>query len=498
MSLEKLIENLNIVQNETPRVKLPSHGVSRRRFILLLSGVGVLVTLEACTPKQLPNSQTPPITTPPLPTQTTTQPLPVSLTQLSFRPSWHAGETDINGKPTYATEIMRVLPHNGKLFASTSMWMENDSSIAKACQLLVLDGANEKWKVFHQFTTRNLRLVSLQTVPFTTDAQGRKIVPVEMLLTAPDTVGVGGVQVFSLNDKTNELEPMSLGLSASSYASTRAIGWHHDSKTGVDLVFAGNDVLGLFSGGYDPSIPGRIKWQSSPELVIPAGERAMGFAVCNNDLYCATSNHIYKRSDGASPSWLQVYYDSKETNAVGIRGLTAVQNPSGKGEVLLFRSSNIIRHIDPANNNRETVELDVDHYLSNLWNTTITFNICAYNDFLPYTIPGTGEMVHLFGFEAEYSASAVVNNPQLRVFKTPGGNFVAEGRYLIRHVTDQGLSFEVGEVKDGSLPTLESVRTIAVSPFPGDNGQVFYFGGFDCNSQPSHNTGWIYRGAIIQ
>jgi hypothetical protein len=38
-------------------------------------------------------------------------------------------------------------------------------------------------------------------------------------------------------------------------------------------------------------------------------------------------------------------------------------------------------------------------------------------------------------------------------------------------------------------------RPIEVSPFAEDGDKVFYFGGHDCASRPSHNTAWIYRAA---
>jgi len=394
----------------------------------------------------------------------------------------------------YGTEIMRILPHQGKLYASTSMWMESDSSLPKACQLLVLDSPDGGWKLLHQFTTKNLRLTSLQDVTFTTDGAGKEIQPVEMLLAATDTVGPGDAQVFSLDDNTGKLVPMSLGVSTAAYAQTRAIGSHHDAVAGNDMVFACNDILGIISGVYDPSLLSKVKWQSKPELSIPIGERGMAFANCGGVLYCATTNHIYKRTDGATPSWESVYHDPREINAIGIRGLTALPNQSGKGEVILFRSSNAVRHIDPANNYKETVELDLNSYFSTFLKTPIPYVLCAYNDFLPYTIPGTGETVYLFGVFIKYSSHEAQNHPEWRVFRTPTEMYAAEGRYLIRHNSEKNVSYELAEITDPALPILASVRTIAISPFPADNGRALYFGGFDCASQSSHNTGWIYRG----
>ncbi len=449
----------------------------------------------ALTSPAITQTQTPVDTPSPGTQKPTTQTPAPTASNTASTGVWHAGVTDVNGNAMYGTETMRILPYKGKLYASNSLWMESDPSIPKACQLLVLDAPDSNWKLFYQFTARNLRLCSLQTVTFSVDASGHQIEPVTMLLAGTDVVSAGDVQIFSLDDNTGKLVPMTLGATTKANQ-TRAIGSHHDSVTGIDLVFAGNDVLGMFSGAYDPAMPGRIKWGKSPEMSIPSGERVMGFTNSGGVLYCSTSRHIYKRTDGPKPSWQQIYYCAQETSAVGIRGLTAVPNPSGKGEVLLFAALSKVRHLDPANNYKETVELDMNGYLTKLWSRSVTMVLSAYNDFLPYNVPGTGENVYLFGFEAQYNKSEAASHPDWHVFKTPFGYLAAEAYYFIRHTGANGVSFEVKEITDPTLPTPVSIRTIAISPFAADRGQVLYFGGFDCNSQPSHNTAWISRGSL--
>jgi hypothetical protein len=126
---------------------------------------------------------------------------------------------------------------------------------------------------------------------------------------------------------------------------------------------------------------------------------------------------------------------------------------------------------------------------------------------MPYTVPETGEVVWLFGFQCSYPPSIVETKPppKLRLFvgETPPSTlprqplyWAAEGRYFIRHATGKQISYEMAEITDPSKPTLVAVRTIAVSPFPEDRGRAFYFGGFDINYIASHNTGWIYRAEL--
>ena len=433
----------------------------------------------------------------------------------SYQLSWRAGDKDVNGKAMYGSELMRILPYKGKLYAATSLWTESDPSIPKACQLLVLDSPDAKWKLLHQFSARNLRLTCLQNVVFTTDGGGKKIEPVEMLLAAPDQMRGGAVEVYSLDDGSNTLSAMKLGAGGGKYSSIRAIGLHHDSDTGIDCVFAGSTALGLYRGVYDAKAAGRIIWQESEyavndEASSSESERVMGFADCNGVLYAATSKRILRRTDGSSPVWAVVKEYPNESIASGIRGLTAVPNPAGCGQVLLYNcrggdKQTCVRRLDPSNNYAETAELNINADMSRRLGTKIPYVLSAYNDFLSYTVPGMGEKVWMFGIETSLTALEIQKHPEWQFMKVESkyqrgssgrdAYYVAEGRYYIRHVSASGgISYELKEITDPALPTLVSVRTIAVSPFPSDQGKVLYFGGYDPNSQPSHNTAWIYKG----
>ena len=236
------------------------------------------------------------------------------------------------------------------------------SRVVKACQVLVLDSPHGRWRVEHQFTANNLRLGSLKAITFQTDGKGNRIAPVPMLLAAPD-VARGPVQVFCRDDETEKWVPGSLG-SVTKYTTTRAIGFHRDGVTGVDHVLAGTDTLGVLSGSYDPAAASRIRWLSAPELQTPEGERVMGFCDCNGVAYCATSRHIFRRTDGPSPSWQEVYFCPQEIKPCGIRGLTAVPNPRGSGEALWFAALSKARRLDPADGFKETIELGIPAFLT--------------------------------------------------------------------------------------------------------------------------------------
>ena len=169
---------------------------------------------------------------------------------------------------------------------------------------------------------------------------------------------------------------------------------------------------GVISGVYDPAAPGRIRWDKSAEVENPAGERGMGFCDCNGILYCATSRHIYQRTDGAAPAWKEVYFCEKEISPVGIRGLTAVPKPGGKGEVLWFVALRKVRRLDPAAGFKETIELDMPAFLTEKLGLPVTGVLSAYNDLMPYVMPGTGERLWLFGFECSHPAAVLNSHPE--------------------------------------------------------------------------------------
>lgn len=71
--------------------------------------------------------------------------------------------------------------------------------------------------------------------------------------------------------------------------------------------------------------------------------------------------------------------------------------------------------------------------------------------------------------------------------------------YLVRHPDGR---YEWARIFDYEHPLpegdeLKAARCIAPSPFSGEAGRVFYFGGYDAGGRlRKHNTAWIYRGEM--
>jgi hypothetical protein len=406
-----------------------------------------------------------------------------------FQRSWQAGTYDVNGELMGGTEIMALVAHGGKIYAGNSFWMESDSTSRQGCQILVLDSPTGQWRLDHQFPRNNLRNGGLKSVTFTTDGKGRPIPPEPILLASPEDT-TGALTVYRRDDATDTWMPMPL-VRGWGHANVRTLGFHRDTLTGVDRVFAGTPE-GTFSGVYDADADGGIAWDGRPELSWFSDERVMGMTDCNGAFYCATTRHIYVRTDGPAPSWREIYSFPETTIGSGIRGLSAVPHPAGTGEALWFSVKGKQRRLDPFGNYRETVELDEVWFLSRAWNIAVVYVLSAYNDIPPYTLPQTGERVWLIGLLALSGATARRASP------TPNFKDLVTGAYYFtRHAKGSDITHEVTEIVDPAVqpkPVLVATRTILVSPFPEDQGRVLYFGGFDCYYTYAHNTAWIYRG----
>jgi len=342
-----------------------------------------------------------------------------------------------------------------------------------------------------------MRVTALESVTFTTDATGKALVPpVNLLLAASDvmTPGRGVSHIWTRDDDSNTWVKSTLAGDPKLRRCTRAISMHRDSRTGVDRIFAALGQPGVYSGVYDPRLPGKIRWDMKVEFG-PVAIRPMSFAEANDCLYVSAGASLHRRTDGHVPRWQEVYSDNTKEHwdLGGIRGLTAVKSPDGSGESLLFSHTDRIIRVDPRLGHRATVELRIRPLLARSWGRDVLGGvIAAYNDIMPLEDPATGRTVHIMGVQGRVERDGKDGG---RSPDTWGG-WYAGGSYLIRE-TDQ--SYRLKQVNgrwEPSKPKLVAPRTFAVSPFPEDAGQQVYFGGFDCNFVPAGDTAWIFRAPI--
>lgn len=435
-------------------------------------------------------------------------------TDRGFEVSYTAGEHDAAGRFMGGTELRNLSAHGGRLYAGNGYWMDRPGPEGRQpAQILVLDNPAAQWRVERSLDERmangrprHLAVSALIGMTFSTDHTGQPLLRAVSMLFAGTWDLSGASQVMSRNDATGAWTAMSLPVPrvTSGIQQVRAIALHRDQRTGVDHIFAGNDRHGIFSGGYDDAAVGGIRWGAAPELDISRLSapsfpglsllRVASFAECNGILYATVGQQIYRRLDGAPPRWELFYTNPRPGySETGLRGLTAVPNPSGSGQVLLVavegNAARIIR-IDPASGG-ETTELDIPAFLNGAWTTKVGYVIAAYND-MTVVSTSRGAANILIGIEAFLPAASPVPDGHVRVDGLDGG-----GWYFVRGSDRRYDLRKIGSSHPLTGAPLVATRAIAASPFPNDADSV-YFAGFDANKRPAHNTAWIFRARAIR
>ena len=426
----------------------------------------------------------------------------VVLAELAAGNEWEqvfrAGMIDrATGRPIRGTEIVHLVTHRGRLYAGNGYWMDTRgyASIPWA-QVIVLDSSDGDWRVDLAMGPAHLRVTALKSVTFATDAEGKPLnKPVNLLLAASDIqAGKRESNIWTRDDDNHTWTKTTLPAGHELRRSTRAFAVHRDQQTGIDRLFVAAGEAGIYSGVYDDTLPGKIRWDSQAELG-PVTIRPMAFVEANGDLYASAGVSVYRRKDGACPSWKKVYSDGTREHweLGGIRGLTAVRSPVGDGQSILFSHTDRIIRIDPLQHHKATVELNVRQLLQESWGTPVPGSIiAAYSYMLPLEDPISGRTVHVMGVQGR-----IQRGPKNKQYRPDSyGSWYAGGSYLIRESNQHYRLKEVNGRWESGKPKLVAPRAFAISPFPEDAGQYVYIGGFDCNFFPALDTAWIFRAPV--
>lgn len=411
------------------------------------------------------------------------------------------GQPDPNGETIGGTEVMWIVAHKGKLFSATSYW--NNTSL-HGPQILVKETHNTPWKVEHSFPQNVVRNDALNSFVFTKDRYGNPLPhPDTLLIASCMTLPFGAdrnIRIWTRIDSIGSWlpsAPIDTNLNVQdSYI--RSFTFHTDGVTGMEYVFAGGANGKLYKGSYDASLPNKIYWDPTPELVMTSGERFHSGAVCNGLLYISGGRNIqtpqeggvYLRIDGVNPTWKRVYV-FPENNNQSMRALTAVPNPLNPSSEVLVGSREIaglIERIVPMPNDtvQVIVEMDIRQSFTNTWGGLGgQVAIASYNRLDEGFNPTTGEKVWFLGLNIKHP------NPQ----GTPEFN----NAYTL--MRDQSGNYNYCMVVDSNILIppgvgLKSVRTMMLSPFPEDSSRVYYLGGFDGANGPHQNTAWIYKATV--
>src|SRR6516164_9763053 len=431
------------------------------RLLILSAGIaGLVSTADAQQPPSVPTA-------------------PQGVFAVSFMP----GSRDAAGRFMGGTEMRVLAAHAGRLYAGNGYWEDQPGPEGlQGAQILVLDGPGARWRVDHGFDERmpngrprDLAVSALEEATFGTDGSGARLPARVSLLIAANWDLTGTARVFSRNDATGAWVGASLAQDRpipGFLPQVRSLGRHRDRVTGIDHVFAGQDPRGIFGGTYDPVVPGHIRWTATPELDLSAVSatglsgrnaqlRVSSFAECNGRLYAAIGQQIYERVDGAQPQWRLVYTNHYPGHSeTGLRGLTAIPNPSGGGEVLLAAvegsSARLVR-VDPRDGGDAT-ELDLANFLGNAWGMPAGYVIAAYNDMTKTRDPGGGDAL-LIGLEAFVPPNAPIAAGH-NVVNVGYGRLDAGGWYLVRHTAGRYDLRQIGAPSGWPLVATRSIRAL--------------------------------------
>lgn len=423
--------------------------------------------------------------------------------------SFAAGSFDVNGSFMGGSEVLQLVAHKSKLFASVGYWQDennvwyggDDLEIGWS-QILCLENDDDSWIVDFDLGYNYLRPEILKQVVFTKDNNG-------ILLSVPDTLlivgayspnyisGVVTANIFVRDDLTSSWSQTLVyehNYSSDESYSMRDIEIHTDQVTGIENLIISVGTQGIFSGKYNPNLDGKIEMNLVPEIG-PLGIRPLGITIANNNLYFSSGNKIFKRNDGLDPNYEVVHNFNDLTSNInpavgGIRGLSTIHNPSDTGESMILmwcpdgQSKGTIYRLDPVNSQEFDrvyeikISLLVEDYLIG---ETVSYVLGAYNEFYPFTDPSTNFDYHIIGIESLL---------QENIYPSWNG-FYSGGIIILRD--DEGSYYlqEINDTIDLDESPLVSVRCYVESPF--ENEKALYIGGFDPNGHTSTNKAWIYK-----
>ncbi|MCP4847818.1 MAG: hypothetical protein GY899_07730 [Verrucomicrobiaceae bacterium] len=430
--------------------------------------------------------------------------------------SFAAGFTDDDGAWAGGSEIMHLAAHKGKLFASNGYWVDSRWEIPpdgqkQSAQVLRLDGAHAGWQVdLDMGKTNNLGLQYmkgniLKSVTFTRDMSGKLLPQPKNLLVMAAGANFergGAVSAWTRND-TNGTWTHALVRHGSSAGGIRWVPRdmevYQDKVTGVEHLVMSLGNPGIITGVYDASMPGKIRWSRDLEYpFLKAGSfktRPLGMAQANGSLFFSEGDSIYRRNDGRHPSYTEILdlFADTDTDVGGIRGLTSVKNPNGRGQSLLFlwapgeRSRSQIKRLDPDGNGGFTIhnEEEIARLMGKALGVEIAYTLGAHNMMYPVTDPVSGKTSHLIGFQGNIRGK--------HHLRWAGSALYAGAMYAIRHPDKSYSVHEVNNSYRQGKQVLVSPRTFCLSPF--DDGEI-YIGGHDSSRKISDNMAWVYKAPL--
>ena len=431
-----------------------------------------------------------------------------------WQQSYKAGYQDCNGRYAGGSEIMHIVPHKGKLYAANGYWTDTrwlvDYEDRQSAQVLRLDSSDGEWEVelelgeANGLNRRYMKGNILKSVTFTHDASGAELPEPENVLVMSagayyDEPRKGVVSVWVRNDDKNTWSHTFVKSGSAIHDMRwipRDIDIYTDTVTGIQRIFLLMGNPGIISGVYDPSQPTKIRWDDDVEFPknSTVATRPLGIIQANGSLFFAVGGLIYQRINGSEPQYKEIInLGDANTDMGGIRGLSAIPNPNGEGESLIFvwapfaGSKSQVKRLDPDGEGGYTEhdEANMMDLMTAELGLPIHNTLAAHNRVYPFIHPVTGNTIHIVGFQGNFKGHDHL--------KWPGSSLYGGALYAIRAEDQTYTVNEVNGPYSSGKPNLVSPRAFALSPFGDD---TIFVGGHDCCSINSDEMAWVFKAPL--
>lgn len=394
--------------------------------------------------------------------------------QLGFKADFVSGlrdgEVSLRG-----AEVAFLIPQQRRLIASLS---NADPQSTEPARLLVKTEAQGDWKTLHAFNEAGARFTHLFAGQFLRASSAQPMAePMPFLLT-----GLASAQGARWYWSAHGSELQRVDAHPDTELQSALV--HRDHLSGRDLLLLGTRGGGVRSMLWDaenrsPILTGRSELE---------GADVVALVEANGQVFASVGGKvpaIYQRHDGDAPVWIRVAEWS--SNELGrIAAMTAVADPTGSGNdvlLLAFSGSGQILRLDPMHGFRRSLELDLGAGFAQIWGSAPARVDFGSNAWVTLLHPETADAVQAIGLHLQHpDAQSQPHNGAWYLLRQQDGSY------------SYGLSYDF----DNPLPSgsgLQSVRSIAVSPFAEDQGNAFYFGGFDAETK-DRDSAWIHRAKL--
>jgi acetyl esterase/lipase len=405
---------------------------------------------------------------------------------------------------------MQLVVHRGRLFCGMATSFERDRYSRSSSYIYSKAGADAPWKLEVDFGPGTSRVGQLFSARFENDGDGRPIEggPQEILVAF--TMNLAGrrgnfpLQMRVRDDATGRWLTVDLPTPKVAGSNVREVWLHRDSVTGADLLFVGANPspLGIFAGSFDPAVPGRIRWKTTPEIAAQ-GRRGtskwFGMATVNGALFASDVDSVFRRVDGPQPRWVRVLQFPRGVGDEGgaeVRGLTAVPNPQSltgwpeEKMLVLATQMKIWRMRVPADADEthdHAVELDLLPWLGQRLGEPVIFAESAFNRLTPFrTTPDAAPMWPV-GFQVVYP----VPGKKLSNRDPDSYRLKDDAWFLLR---DAQAHYTLHRIDSDARLFL--ARDFKPSPFASESHILYACGYNGSYFKGSLGTAWVYRGEL--